>query len=284
MLKKTITIVLVILGMAMIAALSHIPGLGSRGPLEKPLFDFWEPIFPNLKVIYEGRSIQNVEQYWEDSQHDGGRAAYTASPDARIEVLFSGDRIEWIGTKNKYNGIAEVVIDGEIIAIIDTYSAEPQFRKVIFDSGVMENGNHLLVIQATGQINDRSLSSNLIVDAIRVWDGESFETYQEGAASITYMNANRYSYIHFWNRKFAHIAQYFGFTLLVQFAFWAWKWRKQWLVPLIAIGLAFADEYHQTFINGRTGSLFDVGMDVIGIILALLLIGLMKVVRKRRNY
>lgn len=261
-------------------SLSHVPGLGSRGPLEKPIVDFWEPIFPHLKVNYNGRSIQNTEQYWEDRQHDGGRAAYTASPDAQIKVDFTGDRVVWIGTKNKYNGIAEVFIDGENFGIVDTYSSEPLFHQVIFDSGQLQHGEHVLLIQATGEIHRHALSSNLIIDAIQVWDKESFKIYQEDSEYITYKHANRYSYIHFWNRKFAHVVQYLVFTLFLQLIFRAWKWSMQWLVPIIAAAVAFMDEFQQSYIDGRTGSLFDVGMDMIGVFLALILISIMKIVRK----
>ena len=52
--------------------------------------------------------------------------------------------------------------------------------------------------------------------------------------------------------------------------------------PAIAITLLYAvsDEYHQTFIDGRHGSPWDVAIDAVGVGLA----GLLVVVRKRRAY
>lgn len=49
--------------------------------------------------------------------------------------------------------------------------------------------------------------------------------------------------------------------------------RNHFLVAgLIALGVAIADEFHQSFIPSRTASISDIVLDLIGIILALLLI------------
>jgi len=73
-------------------------------------------------------------------------------------------------------------------------------------------------------------------------------------------------------RKIGHV---FGYALLTT----AWWWALRGVVrrPLVwAIGISLAyactDEYHQTFVRGRTGTPRDVGIDAIGIALAALLV------------
>ena len=78
-------------------------------------------------------------------------------------------------------------------------------------------------------------------------------------------------------RKLVHMAV-FG-------ALWFLWWRAfgyRHPGPAIAITLVYAvsDEYHQTFIEGRHGSPWDVAIDAVGVGLA----GLLVVVRRRRAY
>ena len=78
-------------------------------------------------------------------------------------------------------------------------------------------------------------------------------------------------------RKLVHMASY---ALL----WWLWHRALGRRNPAaaIAITLAYAvsDEYHQTFVEGRHGSPWDVAIDAVGVGLA----GLLVVVRTRRAY
>ena len=80
---------------------------------------------------------------------------------------------------------------------------------------------------------------------------------------------------HFYDwilRKAAHITEYFILTvLLVRALRRNFNSKKALLLSaIIALAYAFSDEYHQLFIEGRFGSVKDVGIDSIGIILAML--------------
>jgi len=75
-------------------------------------------------------------------------------------------------------------------------------------------------------------------------------------------------------RKVAHFSEYFALTGL-----WWWALRTQIggrraLLPAVAIavGYAIADEIHQTFVSGRTGTPRDVLIDSAGILAAAWLI------------
>ena len=69
-------------------------------------------------------------------------------------------------------------------------------------------------------------------------------------------------------RKLGHVTGYFVLTSL-------WWWAlvgavKRPLLLAAALSLAYSctDEYHQTYVDGRTGTPMDVGIDAIGIALA----------------
>lgn len=73
-------------------------------------------------------------------------------------------------------------------------------------------------------------------------------------------------------RKVAHAVSYCALTLL-----WFWALRSvigRPLAPAAAIALLYAisDEYHQSFVEGRSGSAFDIGVDLIGVVAASLLL------------
>jgi VanZ family protein len=71
-------------------------------------------------------------------------------------------------------------------------------------------------------------------------------------------------------RKLAHVTVFGALALL-----WFWTLRPltRRAVPIsaaIALGYAVLDEYHQSFVEGRSGSPLDVGVDAIGVVLACL--------------
>ena len=95
---------------------------------------------------------------------------------------------------------------------------------------------------------------------------------------IFYFSAQSSSGDHPWwdviLRKLGHVT---GYALLT--ALWWWALRGVTGRPLlIAVCIAFAyactDEFHQTFVSGRTGTPVDVAIDSIGMAIAALLINL----------
>ena len=95
---------------------------------------------------------------------------------------------------------------------------------------------------------------------------------------IFYFSAQSSSGDHAWwdviLRKLGHVT---GYALLT--ALWWWALRGVTGRPLlIAVCIAFAyactDEFHQTFVSGRTGTPIDVAIDSIGMAIAALLINL----------
>ena len=90
----------------------------------------------------------------------------------------------------------------------------------------------------------------------------------------------------FFERKAAHMFLYFVLALLVWFALsWLLKGKavRGAVTALLSTGLAALDEFHQTFIPGRSGQLRDVCIDFSGAALALGLVALLLWVGRVRS-
>jgi VanZ family protein len=79
--------------------------------------------------------------------------------------------------------------------------------------------------------------------------------------------------VHALIRKLAHVTEYFILGLLLFRAFRAGSGERQWwkwaAASLAVLALyAAGDEIHQSFVSTRTPSLFDVGIDAVGGLLA----------------
>jgi VanZ family protein len=74
-----------------------------------------------------------------------------------------------------------------------------------------------------------------------------------------------------WEVAGRNLGHFAGYALLA--LAWAWALRGRWaplrtrLLAAAALSLAYAiaDEYHQTFVAGRTGTWEDVAIDALGI-------------------
>lgn len=75
-------------------------------------------------------------------------------------------------------------------------------------------------------------------------------------------------------RKLAHMIEYFVLALLVFNLLKNHKLgiKKYYFTIIICFGYALIDEYHQTFISGRTGQLSDCFIDILGSLIYLLLV------------
>jgi VanZ family protein len=92
-----------------------------------------------------------------------------------------------------------------------------------------------------------------------------------------------YDMAEFFVRKAGHVTEYAILSLFwVQtWLKWTRKWRISWMAAaIIAIAYAASDEWHQTFVPGRTGHAIDVGVDTAG---ALVAIAIQALIRKRHK-
>lgn len=93
-------------------------------------------------------------------------------------------------------------------------------------------------------------------------------------SSFRKIQVTEVSWANFVTRKLAHLAEYgilyllffraikgttgVSFNKALLYAFW------------LTFFYALSDEYHQTFISGRTGKLFDIGVDAAGALMGMI--------------
>ena len=121
------------------------------------------------------------------------------------------------------------------------------------------------VVQDTG-----ALDSGLL-DGVR-------ETYRENGEDF-FQFARRLV------RKLAHVVIFMalGGALFVCYESWLGEWKMNWVWSIV-VGVAYAasDEWHQTMVPGRSGSVEDVLIDAAGIVVGVLAaMGIVWLVKKR---
>lgn len=137
-------------------------------------------------------------------------------------------------------------------------------------------------------MTSRSMSYNLIEKVSRHlglgWDEDKIEAVSKPAEKII--------------RKVAHMYEYAVLSLLLGIAADAWRYMKFWegdprgarrlkrmgIVAGICLIYAFSDEFHQLFVDGRSGEIRDVMLDFGGVLIAQILAALCVFLyfRKRR--
>ncbi len=81
--------------------------------------------------------------------------------------------------------------------------------------------------------------------------------------------------INFITRKLAHMTEYFALAVAVSFPLYVYGLHGIWLMlvaGILCVGFALGDEYHQSFVGGRSPSLRDVGIDSIGVFFGIVLV------------
>jgi VanZ family protein len=92
-----------------------------------------------------------------------------------------------------------------------------------------------------------------------------------------HLTPQTFATIHFLIRKLAHCSEYAIFALLLYHSFEPrhperWNARSAFSALVIAGLYSLTDEYHQSFVPGRTASLVDCGIDTAGALFGLVLL------------
>jgi hypothetical protein len=98
----------------------------------------------------------------------GGTAAYSATPGTQATFTFTGTSVSWIGARGPQTGIARVVLDGVLVAEVDTYKTTEEIQANVFSATGLAAGTHALTIQVTGLKNAASTHAYIVVDAFDV--------------------------------------------------------------------------------------------------------------------
>ena len=103
-----------------------------------------------------------------NAAHSGGSAAFASDEGASAQISFTGTSIAWVGVKDSYNGVAQVYLDGSLVATVDTYAGFTQYQQTLYTTANLSNAAHTLKIVVSGQHSAQALGNAVWVDAFLV--------------------------------------------------------------------------------------------------------------------
>jgi hypothetical protein len=124
-----------------------------------------------LRVEQNSGSSISTSGVWHSNSvpfHSGGSAMLTTEPGARMTFTFAGTGVRWIGYRDEWSGMANVYIDGVLMAVADTFSPGPQAQQPIFTTTGLTFGTHTLTVEPAGERNTQSGAYWIWVDAFEV--------------------------------------------------------------------------------------------------------------------
>ncbi|HWC81196.1 MAG TPA: beta-galactosidase, partial [Pseudonocardiaceae bacterium] len=124
---------------------------------------------PDSALTYTGTwTHAGASSGYTDGDYDSTESWSQTTGDS-MSVTFNGTAVQWIGPKNNNGGIADVSLDGQQVATVDTYAAAgKEFQQVLYSTTGLAAGSHTLTISVSGQQNPASTADTVVVDAINV--------------------------------------------------------------------------------------------------------------------
>lgn len=120
----------------------------------------------------------------------GGSYTYASVPTRSVTVKFYGTKLDWKTIKYSNSGIAAVTLDGVPQPNVDLYAPNPGGTiqpQVVWSTGVLQNGEHTVVITPTGTHNPASGAAIVGLD--------SFDVSTEQPVTITATRNNNFGTI-----------------------------------------------------------------------------------------
>jgi hypothetical protein len=102
------------------------------------------------------------------SVHSGSNAVLAMDAGSRATLTFTGTGVKWIGYRDEWSGIARVILDGNVVATVDSYMSPARAQAVTHALTGLSNTTHTLVIEVTGLKNASSKGRWVWVDAFDV--------------------------------------------------------------------------------------------------------------------
>ncbi len=115
-------------------------------------------------VVYSGDWLSSNT----DWSYSGGTCAYTDQEGAKLTVQFQGTYLAWVSKMAPWYGVAEVSLDGGAPVRVDLYSSSVRYKQQVYNTGLLDEGPHTLVIGFTGAKGPDAWSSTVAVDAFDV--------------------------------------------------------------------------------------------------------------------
>lgn len=103
----------------------------------------------------------------EKTAHQGDNH-YSNQAGDTVTIRFMGTNLKYYGAKANNHGIAAFSIDGGMENNVDCYSQNRDANALLFDTGILEYGEHVVKVRVTGEKNAAAVDCYLNADKIEV--------------------------------------------------------------------------------------------------------------------
>lgn len=137
---------------------------------------------------------------------------YTAEPRAYAEYNFTGNGIKWYGTSNFDCGKADVILDGNHITTVDTYSPVRLTKQLLYINSRLTYDHHIIKIFCTGMKNDKATNCDVVVESFQFLSSKVDSNLETKGSPGTQIVRNAIELIHSNNGPLSieHLAQALG--------------------------------------------------------------------------
>ncbi len=117
----------------------------------------------NPAVVYSGTWYNNST-----APSISGSSTLAMNSGSTATFTFSGSAVSWIGYRDQWSGIAQVYLDGSLLATVDTYSASALTTTTVYTAQNLAEANHTLTIKVLGTQDSSSAGAWVWIDAFDV--------------------------------------------------------------------------------------------------------------------
>jgi hypothetical protein len=105
----------------------------------------------------------------------GGSFRSAGASGVKVTVTFTGTYLSWLAKTDRWSGKAEVTLVGgvdgvstDIVTPVDLYSYYTTYKKSVYNTALLPNGTHTVVIKCLGQKQSASGGTAINVDAFDI--------------------------------------------------------------------------------------------------------------------
>ncbi|MDT8858824.1 CotH kinase family protein [Alkalihalobacillus sp. MEB130] len=108
---------------------------------------------------------------WQQSRIDDHRdqlAIYSNETESDVTFTFEGTGFIWFGYSSTTQGLAEVYVNGELVAEVDTFNRSAIFQNKLFELTGLNYGEHTVTISVKGESRPEATNNRVHIDGVQI--------------------------------------------------------------------------------------------------------------------
>lgn len=135
------------------------------------------PAFPANSIINDNKAGSGIGQFnyqgsgWVSGSEDTaylGDNHYSKQAGDTVSIRFVGRNLKYYGAKAPGHGAAVVSVDGKTETKVDCYAPEREGVALLFDTGILAYGGHVVTVRVTGEKNPAATDCYVNADKVEI--------------------------------------------------------------------------------------------------------------------